>query len=168
MALVLKKIYYTKNNYFMIFVYLGIPYLITRISISGRVNQQPSLYVSKLDNYRETKTPINLQTESNTLLEEIGNNYQNIILESGQYHLPVLLDESVDEYFLKLSDQMKARPSTIHLVAVTITANLKMLWYNEKAIHTAPLTLSLYHNAVLKYIHVIYVLAQILIFLYQL
>lgn len=58
--------------------------------------------------------------------------------------------EDIQDHFLGLGHVIKIRSNTRNLVGVSTTNGTMIAWFNNKLYHTAPISLNLLHNAILK------------------
>lgn len=78
------------------------------------------------------------------------------IITSAPYHSKlIIIDEGFEKYILNQGKAMLATVDAFYLTAATLTAQLNgseaiLAWFNNQPLHTAPLTLNLVHNAVVR------------------
>lgn len=77
---------------------------------------------------------------------EYGNQIQN-----NNGHIIEKIDENFDNYILRLARSMLVRVNSRYLAGASIRDPLQIIaYFNNQPMHTAPLSLSLVHNAVLR------------------
>lgn len=62
-----------------------------------------------------------------------------------------LIDSDIQDYFLKMAETYLVRLNSQYLVAASRSQNNQIIaWFNNQAYHTAPLSINMVHNAVLR------------------
>ncbi|XP_075155305.1 ATP binding cassette subfamily A member 3 isoform X2 [Haematobia irritans] len=89
---------------------------------------------------------------SNPLMAAISSQYKTIAQSFGSdYDLEVTGTKTFSEYILDLGRKIQVRINSRYLAAASIRGNNTITaWLNNQPLHTAPLTVNLVHNAIIK------------------
>ena len=148
-AMFTKKMITTKRNWVQLLIQNIIPiWLISITIISSRSNpiaeDLPLLDIS-LNNYDKSTTVLGINS---TTFEGIGNSYKKLFTRPSQ-ELKVI-ETSVEDYILKIGEEDIGKMNNEYLFGVTFYKDRITGWFNGQGYHTAPLTINLIYNAILK------------------
>ncbi|XP_055326120.1 phospholipid-transporting ATPase ABCA3-like, partial [Sitodiplosis mosellana] len=120
------------------------------VRVAQDFNNLPELNIS-LNRYERTETMV--QTPQGNRIDPLINStfaqYRQRLRENASHTLDEF-DEDIQHHFLKLGNEIKVRTNTRHLVGLSYHNHSFIAWFNNQLFHTAPLSLNLLHNALLR------------------
>ncbi|XP_037883728.1 phospholipid-transporting ATPase ABCA1 isoform X1 [Glossina fuscipes] len=156
-AMLLKKFLYTYRNKLMFFIqnamaifFVVVTILITRTQ--GTFRQLQPMTVS-LTQYPTAVTVLERSSDiiSNSLNAKIADHYKEIATSYGEdYTFESTNEKSFRDYILELGSKAQVRINARYLAAASVSSNNIIAWLNNQPLHTAPLTVNLVHNAMVK------------------
>lgn len=88
---------------------------------------------------------------SNSLNAKIADHYKEIATSYGEdYTFESTGEKSFRDYILQLGSIAQVRINVRYLAAASVSSNNITAWLNNQPLHTAPLTVNLVHNAMVK------------------
>lgn len=86
-----------------------------------------------------------------SLQYKIADKYKNIATSYGRnYEFIDTGNKSFTNYILNLGEAKQVRVNSKYLAAASISSKNITAWLNNQPLHTAPLTVNLVHNAMIK------------------
>ncbi|XP_037025654.1 ATP-binding cassette sub-family A member 3-like isoform X1 [Bradysia coprophila] len=155
-ALFMKKILQTARNWLLMLIQICIPVLFITITVLSERSRAwyyelPPLKVC-IQRYLESVTVLEVDPNANqdSLIAKYSAEYQNQ-MQTDQIHEFEKISENFEAYILRLARSMLVRVNSRYLAGATIRDPLRIVaHFNNQPYHTAPLSLSLVHNAVLR------------------
>lgn len=81
----------------------------------------------------------------------VAGHYQQLVSSSDNKASINVITSSLSDYILKLSETILVRINQQYLVGATVLGkNTITAWFNNQAFHTAPLSVGLIHNAIIR------------------
>lgn len=129
----------------VIFIVLG--YCISEVS--EVIGGLPPLTIS-LNSYGYTQTLLRNEAPNGSFGSEVAQNYKEMFQTFPPSEVLTVINGSIQNTILELSEYNIRYVNRRYLVAATIEANRTIGWFNNQALHTAPLTLNLIYNAIAR------------------
>ncbi|KAM7349571.1 ATP binding cassette subfamily A member 3 isoform 2-T3 [Cochliomyia hominivorax] len=156
-AMMLKKFLYTYRNKLMFLIQNIMPIFFVTITIliartQGTFRALPAMTVG-LTQYPQAVTVLERATNvnENDLAYKIAEKYKSVATSYGSdYEFVETGTETFSDYILALGKKLQVRINSKYLAAASIGKNVITAWLNNQPLHTAPLTVNLVHNAMLK------------------
>ncbi|XP_017056192.1 phospholipid-transporting ATPase ABCA3 isoform X3 [Drosophila ficusphila] len=155
-AMLLKKFLYTWRNKLLLLIQNIMPVFFVVVTIliietQGTFMELKPITMS-LTQYPLAVTVLdrsNVKTDVNSI--EIANKYEELAQSYGSnYALEVTGNQSFTDYILELGKTIQVRINSRYLVAASVNESGIIAWLNNQALHTAPLTVNMVHNAIAK------------------
>lgn len=156
-AMLLKKFLYTYRNKLLFLIQNIMPIFFVTVTVliartQGTFKALPAITMS-LTQYPQAVTV--LETATNNATDPLGytiaQKYKMIASSYGSdYEFVDTGSETFSEYILNLGKEMQVRINSRYLAAATVGTNKITAWLNNQPLHTAPLTVNLVHNAIIK------------------
>uniref|UniRef100_A0A1I8Q220 ABC transporter domain-containing protein n=1 Tax=Stomoxys calcitrans TaxID=35570 RepID=A0A1I8Q220_STOCA len=87
----------------------------------------------------------------NSFMAAVSSQYKVVAQSYGSdYELELTGSKSFSEYIVELGRKIQVRINSRYLAAASIRSNNITAWLNNQPLHTAPLTVNLVHNAIVK------------------
>lgn len=159
LAMTMKKFFYIIRNYIMLFIQFFIPILFLIITMlmedlfSG-AQDLPSLPISFLE-YIQTVTLFDThQVGNNEFMKGIVAGYKNFFETLPRNHrsMEIAPDVSMSDAILTEYRRSMSNVNLNYMVSTTFNGSAITAWFNNQAFHTAPLTVNLVNNAILRYL----------------
>lgn len=153
-AMVSKKYLYSIRNWILLLIQFVIPaffVVMTMItdSVSTGNRDLPELSIA-FESYLQTVTVLEKGTfATGSISEDIYNNYMTIIDELPDEHSLNLTSMGFQDKILALYEESVSRTNLEYMVGATIGDKITA-WFNNQGFHTAPLTINLINNAILR------------------
>ena len=159
-AMVIKKFLYSIRNYILLIIQFAIAPLfvvITMLSdslLTGNSNL-PMLAIS-FKEYLETVTTVEKGTfVAGSISEQIFNSYSDMFKNLPNRvpytsHSLAVTDKDFQQEILAQYGVSKSKTNLNYMVGATIRDDNITAWFNNQAYHTAPLSVNLFNNAILK------------------
>ncbi|KAH8342539.1 hypothetical protein KR059_012502, partial [Drosophila kikkawai] len=150
-ALMLKKIQVSFHNYWLTLIQIFLPVVIlvltTFNSRAGRIYYElPAMQISPLQ-YRSSYVLL----EDNSLMSALARAYvKHIEMYKNRTELLTTDGVGFEKYILGLDENWNHRLDYSFIAGATLDTKKCIVWLNNKAMHTAPLTLNLLHNAIAR------------------
>lgn len=155
-AMLLKKFLYTYRNKLMFVIQNIMPIFFVCVTIwmmrtQGLANELQPLTFS-LTQYPVAVTVLDSsQNSSNPDLQEIARQYAKIASSYGDnYEFVHSNPQNFRDFILDLGETQQVRINARYLVAASVNTDNIIAWWNNQPLHTAPLALSMVHNAIAK------------------
>uniref|UniRef100_A0A1B0G2X8 ABC transporter domain-containing protein n=1 Tax=Glossina morsitans morsitans TaxID=37546 RepID=A0A1B0G2X8_GLOMM len=156
-AMLLKKFLYTYRNKLIFFMQnaMAIFFVVATILITrtqGTFRQLEPMMFS-LTQYPTAVTVLERSSDiiSNSLNAKIADHYKEIATSYGEdYTFESTGEKSFRDYILQLGSIAQVRINVRYLAAASVSSNNITAWLNNQPLHTAPLTVNLVHNAMVK------------------
>ncbi|XP_037723613.1 ATP-binding cassette sub-family A member 3 isoform X1 [Drosophila subpulchrella] len=153
-AMLLKKFLYTWRNKLLLLIQNIMPVFFVVVTIliietQGTFQELKPITMS-LTQYPLAVTVLDRsQVVSGSNSSEIANKYAELAESYGSnYGLELTGTKGFEEYILDLGKTIQVRINSRYLVAATINESMIIAWLNNQALHTAPLTVNMVHNAI--------------------
>ncbi|KAG4071964.1 hypothetical protein HA402_006125 [Bradysia odoriphaga] len=154
-ALFKKKILMNFRNWLLLLIQIAIPILFICITVVtqralGWFSDLPRLRIW-LQSYRSSVTILETEeTDGTSLVGRFVTQYENQLNIDGD-NLFERIREGFEEFIIRISTEFLVRVNSAYLVGATIRSPDEITaWFNNQAFHTAPLSVSLVHNAVIR------------------
>lgn len=154
-AMVLKKFLYSIRNYILLIIQFGIPAFFVAITMllentfNGNKNL-PELTI-ELGQYLETTTTLaNGVIEADSLVEKVSTTFQSLFKNLPAEQRLSVINENFEDHILSQYGQSVSRTNLEFMVGASFSDAGITAWFNNQAYHTAPLTINLINNAILK------------------
>lgn len=158
LAMLLKSILHTyRSKAHLISMYLlYFAMIVAAIFTASRTINEPQMLTYGIEQYKE---PVVFYQKSESIMDFSFMNlvvyeytskstYENIEVE--YYVIPT--EVSVDDLLTRLSTIDLAKIEKRFIAGATFENNSIIAWLNNEPLHTAPLTINLVHNALLRYV----------------
>ncbi|XP_017058999.1 phospholipid-transporting ATPase ABCA3 [Drosophila ficusphila] len=147
-ALLLKKIFVTFKNYWIILIHVLLPLIVMVMTIlnsrGGRIYYElPAMPISL---YQYDKSYVILDGNATDEASSLAKDYSKH-LEQYDDRVKLISTNDFEDYILSMGKTEVRRVDFNFLAGVTIASDNLTVWLNNKPLHTAPLTLNLLHNA---------------------
>uniref|UniRef100_A0A1A9X391 ABC transporter domain-containing protein n=1 Tax=Glossina brevipalpis TaxID=37001 RepID=A0A1A9X391_9MUSC len=156
-AMILKKFLYTYRNKLIFLIqnamaifFVVVTVLITRTQGTFR-ELEPMTF--SLSQYPTAVTVLERSSDiqSDSLSAKIADHYKEIAMSYGEdYTFESTNEKTFRDYILQLGSKAQVRINARYLAAATVSPNNIIAWLNNQPLHTAPLTVNLVHNAMIK------------------
>ncbi|KAH8345395.1 hypothetical protein KR084_010845 [Drosophila pseudotakahashii] len=153
-AMLLKKFLYTWRNKLLLLIQNIMPVFFVVVTIliietQGTFQELKPITMS-LSQYPLAVTVLDRSAVTNgTSTSDLANSYEKIALAHGSnYGLELTGKQLFEDYILELGKTIQVRINSRYLVAATINETMIIAWLNNQALHTAPLTVNMVHNAI--------------------
>lgn len=153
-AMVSKKYLYSIRNWILLLIQFVIPaffVVMTMLtdSLSAGNRDLPELPIS-FETYLETVTVLERGTfATGSFSENIFNNYKTIFTDLPKEHELTQTSQPFQEAILAQYAVSVSKTNLNFMVGATIGENITA-WFNNQGYHTAPLTINLINNAILR------------------
>lgn len=153
--MVIKKFLYSIRNYILLIIQFAIPALFVVITMLAEMaftgnKDLPELAIS-FDEYLKTVTTVEKGSlTSGSPVDGIFVSYQKIFEEFSDDHEIVVSTKPFEDAIL---DEYRSSVSNANLnfmVGATFNEDIITAWFNNQGYHTAPLSINLINNAILK------------------
>ncbi|XP_017124894.1 phospholipid-transporting ATPase ABCA3 isoform X2 [Drosophila elegans] len=153
-AMLLKKFLYTWRNKLLLLIQNIMPVFFVVVTIliietQGTFQELKPITIS-LTQYPMAVTVLDRSNVPNdTQIAEIATKYEQLALSYGSnYGLEDTGTQGFEDYILELGKTIQVRINARYLVAATMAEGNIIAWLNNQALHTAPLTVNMVHNAI--------------------
>lgn len=156
--MLLKSILYTYRNkvHYISMCILNILMVVAAIVIASETVHEPQELSFEIEKYSEPvifyHKSANLMDSSfiNLVLNEYitKSSYKNIVVE--YYLIPT--ETTTNDFIINLMKEDRSRVEDYFIAGATFKNNSIIAWLNNEPLHTAPLTINLVHNALLRYV----------------
>ncbi|KMZ10903.1 phospholipid-transporting ATPase ABCA3 isoform X1 [Drosophila simulans] len=152
-AMLLKKFLYTWRNKLLLLIQNIMPVFFVVVTIliiktQGTFQELKPITIS-LTQYPLAVTVLDRSNVESGDGYEIANKYEDLARSYGSnYGLELTGTQGFEDYILELGKTIQVRINSRYLVAATITESKITAWLNNQALHTAPLTVNMVHNAI--------------------
>ncbi|XP_073830693.1 ATP binding cassette subfamily A member 3 isoform X2 [Musca autumnalis] len=157
-AMILKKVLHTWRNKLLFIIqnvmpifFVAMTVIITRTQGTFKTLEPMTMGLTQ---YPVAVTVLETAPDvtPNSFLAKISNEYKTIASSYGSdYELEVTGTKTFSEYILDLGRQIQVRINSRYLASASIRGNNTITaWLNNQPLHTAPLTVNLVHNAIIK------------------
>ncbi|XP_031638213.1 ATP-binding cassette sub-family A member 3-like [Contarinia nasturtii] len=165
-AMLKKRYYCWKNSWILFLVQIIVLIFFTAISVTfARESSHNSNTLQErklsLSTYKKGTVTICPQYTKNATINRIIDQYHNEIsmssTEDSKHNWTEFGEEGIQEKFLHFGDSIKIRTNARYLAGLSFDSNsivndsIFIAWFNGQLFHSAPLSLNLVHNAILKY-----------------
>lgn len=156
--MILKKVLYTWRNKLMFIIQNVMPIFFVAMTViitrtQGTFKQLEPMTMS-LTQYPVAVTVLETAPDvaADSFLAKVSSQYKAIATSYGSdYELELTGSKTFTEYILDLGRQIQVRINSRYLASATIRGNNSITaWLNNQPLHTAPLTVNLVHNAIIK------------------
>lgn len=153
-AMVSKKFLYSIRNWILLLIQFVIPaffVVMTMLTdgLTGGNRDLPELPIS-FETYLETVTVLERGTfATGSIAENIYNNFMTIVDGLPDEHELNLTSMPFEEAILAQYKESMSRTNLNYMVGATIGENITA-WFNNQGYHTAPLSINLINNAILR------------------
>lgn len=151
----LKKFLFSIRNFKLLIIQFLIPALFIVLTmlckdfLEGDQNL-PGLAIS-LNEYLQTVTTVEKRFFKETSsVGRIFASYRQMFADLSSDHQLVETEEDFENVILKQYKASLAKTNLNYMVGASISANRIVAWFNNQGCHTAPLTINLINNAILK------------------
>lgn len=156
-AMMLKKLLYTYRNKLLFFIQNVMAIFFVCITIltartQGTFKELPSITMS-LTQYPWAVTVLDTDVNAvpDSLQFRIAEKYKSVATSFGSdYEFISTGDRNFTSYILDLGQDVQVRVNSRFLAAASIGVKHITAWLNNQPLHTAPLTVNLVHNAMIK------------------
>ncbi|KAH8326811.1 hypothetical protein KR059_012458 [Drosophila kikkawai] len=154
-AMLLKKFLYTWRNKLLLLIQNIMPVFFVVVTIliietQGTFQELKPITMS-LTQYPLAVTVLDRSSATNSISSAYANQYEALAKSHGSdYALEVTGTASFTDYILELGKTIQVRINSRYLVAASIAESRIIAWLNNQALHTAPLTVNMVHNALAK------------------
>jgi ATP-binding cassette, subfamily A (ABC1), member 3 len=147
-AMTLKKFVYSLRSYKLFIIQFIIPALFVIITMLiehkfGGGKQLPALPIT-LDEYLSPVTLVEIGNATNSFVEALGG-YEKFFQSSLKGYLVIRTD--FESYILNKS---VSSVNLKNMIGASLDENHIVAWFNNQGFHTAPLTVNIINNAILK------------------
>ncbi|KAH8273382.1 hypothetical protein KR018_002047 [Drosophila ironensis] len=157
-AMLLKKILYTWRNKLLLAIQIVMPVFFVIITIltsrSGGGFRKLLPITFSLTQYPIAVTVLDrseLPSSGVDFPNKIANEYEKLANSYGSnYGLELTGESNFSDYILNLGKTIQVRVNSRYLVAASMNATTIVAWLNNQALHTAPLTINMVHNAMAR------------------
>lgn len=156
-AMILKKVLHTWRNKLLFVIQNVMPifFVVMTIIITRTQGTFKTLepMTMSLTQYPVAVTVLETAPDvvNGSFASQISDKYKSIATSYGSdYELEVTGSQNFSEYILNLGRQIQVRINSRYLASATIHSNNITAWLNNQPLHTAPLTVNLIHNAIIK------------------
>ena len=155
--MILKKFLYTYRNKLLFLIQNIMPIFFVTVTIliartQGTFNQLKPMTMN-LTQYPLAVTVLDTANDVavDTLQYRIAEKYRDIATSYGSdYKFLDTGNKSFSEFILDLGRKIQVRINSRYLASATIRNENITAWLNNQPLHTAPLTVNLVHNAMIK------------------
>ncbi|XP_065074347.1 phospholipid-transporting ATPase ABCA3-like [Ochlerotatus camptorhynchus] len=149
-AMFLKKFIATYRSWISMLVQIFIPIffvIMTIIIVRSFPDsiQLPTLKMT-LNDYRRTTTVLEAATDD----LDVVHSYQKLFQDFGKDTKLLTITESMVDYILKRTIENTPLVTNEFLIGATIGSDNVTVWFNTQGFHTAPLTINMFYNALLR------------------
>jgi ATP-binding cassette subfamily A (ABC1) protein 3 len=153
-AMMLKKLLFSMRKFMTLVVqFLFAPFIVGYTVMTDRHNDSsnlPALEIS-FDKYLKTVTLVESGNFTvNSTNEKIFQSYQESFKAFGETNKLELTEGNFNEVILEQYKSSLSSTNLNYLVGATFTNDKITAWFNNQAFHSAPLTLNLLNNAILR------------------
>ncbi|XP_061399279.1 phospholipid-transporting ATPase ABCA3-like [Musca vetustissima] len=157
-AMILKKFLHTWRNKLMFIIrngmaifFVAMTFIIARAEGTFKPLEPMTM---RLTQYPMAVTVLDTAADivPGSFLDKISSAYKKIATSYGDdYKLELTGNKNFIEYILDLGRRIQVRINSRYLASASIRGNNKIVaWLNNQPLHTAPLTVNLVHNAIIK------------------
>ncbi|XP_063704504.1 phospholipid-transporting ATPase ABCA3-like [Culicoides brevitarsis] len=157
LAMILKKYYYNIRNIKVLVIQNLIPVVFLILTIFTvrqwiSTNTEAVPLRMTLDSYANSFTVLQVENspEVNPLLQNIAKSYENLFANQRPNQDLIKIEQDFQQYILQKMNETLSVVNARYLVAGSITARNITAYFNNQAYHTAPLTILMMQNAILK------------------
>lgn len=154
-AMTIKKFLYSIRNYILLIIQFVIPALFIVITMLGESTltgdkDLPQLSIA-FDEYLSTVTTVQKGTfQEGSLVDNIFKSYQNGFSNLPEEHSLSVTDNDFQDEILNQYRASMSKTNLNYMVGATFSDGMIKAWFNNQGYHTAPLTVNLINNAILK------------------
>lgn len=154
-AMTIKKFLYSIRNYILLIIQFVIPAFFIVLTMLGEDvltgdRDLPQLSIA-FDQYLQTLTTVEKGTfDEGSLIDGAFKNYQSIIENLPSEHTLTVADVDFEEQILNQYTKSVSRTNLYSMVGASFHKEVIKVWFNNQGYHTAPLTINLINNAILK------------------
>jgi ATP-binding cassette, subfamily A (ABC1), member 3 len=159
-AMAIKKFLYSIRNYILLIIQFAIaPFFVVITMLADSLftgnSNLPELAIS-FKEYLQTVTTVEKGTfTSGSVAEQIFTSYRDMFENLPQNepfssHSLVITDKNFEDAILNQYASSKSEANLNYMVGATIKEDKITAWFNNQAFHTAPLTVNLFNNAILR------------------
>lgn len=156
-AMTIKKFLYSIRNYILLIIQFAIaPLYVVITMLADNVNSNtflPELTIS-FKEYLQTVTTVEKGNFVNgSISEQIFTSYQEMftnLSKTQKLHTLTVTNNNFEDEILNQYNISKANTNLKYMVGATIKEGNITAWFNNQAFHTAPLSINLINNAILR------------------
>lgn len=156
-AMILKKFLYTYRNKLLFFIQNLMPIFFVSVTVliartQGTFNPLKPITMS-LTQYPLAVTVLDTANDvaDTSLQYRIAEKYRGIATSYGSdYEFLDTGNQNFTDFILDLGRKIQVRINSRYLASATISNENITAWLNNQPLHTAPLTVNLVHNAMIK------------------
>lgn len=150
----LKKYYYFLRNWYIYLIQLLVPLFFVGVTVyvsksMAFKNGLPPLPIT-LESYGHTTTLLESSASNGPLSEAIGSAYERIFQPYNRKDLLVKIKVPILQQLIELQKAGLVTVDSHYMVGASISESQITGWFNNAALHTAPLSLNLIFNAIAK------------------
>jgi ATP-binding cassette, subfamily A (ABC1), member 3 len=159
-AMTIKKFLYSIRNYILLIIQFVIgPLFVVITMLTDRLFEGntglPSLAIS-FKEYLQTVTTVEKGTFTpGSIAEQIFTSYQEMFTnlpnrEPFTFHTLNVIENSLEDEILNRYEVSTSETNLNYMIGATIKEDRMTAWFNNQAYHTAPLSINLFNNAILR------------------
>jgi ATP-binding cassette, subfamily A (ABC1), member 3 len=155
----IKKFLYSIRNYILLIIqFIIAPLYVVITMLADNINSNtalPELAIS-FKEYLETVTTVEKGNFTNgSIAEQIFTSYQDMFknlsnTKAQKLHTLTITNNNFEDEILNQYNISKAITNLKYMVGVSIKEDNITAWFNNQAFHTAPLSINLINNAILR------------------
>ncbi|XP_017106501.2 phospholipid-transporting ATPase ABCA3 isoform X1 [Drosophila bipectinata] len=153
-AMLLKKFLYTWRNKLLLLIQNIMPVFFVVVTILI-IKTQGTFQELKPITFSLTQYPVAVtvldrsEAVANSEIYKYSNAYESLSKSYGNdFGLELTGNQNFTKYILDLGETIQVRINSRYLVAASFKATNITAWLNNQALHTAPLTINMVHNAI--------------------